>query len=83
MIEDDGYCTKNLLDSNSRPGDWRKETEGYQGMVEISKNVGSNNYTKDAKKDYFMSEYGAVEWQLDHIHRDIYNFDDEYLSRPY
>lgn len=89
MIEDNGYCAKSLLDSDSRPGEWRKDTEGYQRMVKISKNVGSNNYTKDAKtvrdnfKHYFMSESGAAEWQINYIHRNIYNFDEEYLSRPY
>ena len=89
LIEGNGYCTKGLIDTDTRPGEWRKEAEGNQGLVNITRNTGSNNYTKDAKtvrndfKDYFLTESGAVEWQLNHIRKNIYHFDEEYLSRPY
>ena len=89
LIDDNGYCSNGLADTNNRPGDWRTEIQGCQGLINISQLSGSNNYAKDAKmvrdnfKDYFISNAGAVEWQSEHIHKSIDFFDEEYLSRPY
>ena len=87
LLYDNGYGTNGLLDTDNRPGDWRKEIQGYQGLVDITL-AGSNNYTKDAKevrdtlKDYFNSASGATSWQSDYIHYTLSYFDREYLSRP-
>ena len=53
-----------------RPGEWRRELQGYQGMAPIS-NQGSNNFTRSAENvrndfcKYFNSKEGSVAWQWD------------------
>ena len=47
LLDDNGYLSRGLVDSDSRPGDWREQTEGYRGLVNMPLKA-SNNYTKDA-----------------------------------
>ena len=72
--ESNRYCPYGYTDmetpQSSRPGDWRNEVVGDQGLVPISQ-IGSNNYTRNAKevrndfRDFFVSQNGQVPWQWD------------------
>ena len=86
LILDKGYCPQGYadyrIDNEIRQGDWRKEIEGNQGLIDIPR-TGSNNYSGDAKEvrdnlcKYFNSDQGAVPWQWNHIQRTLDNFDRE------
>ena len=73
LINDDGYGANELVDTETRLGDWRQETRRYQGLVDLSRS-GTNNYTRDAKEsrdnfmEYFNSEQGSVLWQSQYAH---------------
>ena len=87
LLNDKGYLSRGLVDSDNRPGDWREQTDGYRGLINMSLKA-SNNYTKDAKsvrdnfKDFFNSNAGEVSWQSDYIHRTLDYFDKKFLDRP-
>ena len=49
-----------------------------QDQITIQK---TQKTVRDDFKDYFMSESNSVEWLKDHIHRDVYNCDEETKSR--
>ena len=68
------YCPPNFADQEGphgvRLGDWRSQVTEKTGLQPLS-NVGSNNYSMEAKnvrnmfKYYFNSEEGSVQWQED------------------
>ena len=74
------YCPPSYIDKDNRsgltPGDWRKEQENCAGLQ--TTNIGSNNYSKEAKKvrdafkNYFCSPEGSLEWQLERVTRTSY-----------
>ncbi|KAL4084943.1 hypothetical protein QTP88_027809 [Uroleucon formosanum] len=59
--------TENLEDGSITSGSWRAN-QGNQGMIDISRNIGSNNHSKEAAEirdkyaEYFVG-FGAVPWQ--------------------
>ena len=67
------YCPPNFVDRDTpngiAGGDWRNEVHGYAGISHLNRQVGSNNYTRDAKqirlrfRDFFNSPEGQVPWQ--------------------
>lgn len=84
MHSDSSYCPPGFTDQESVDfcvhGEWRSDTVGYTGLVNIGVQ-GSNNYNKTAKavrddfKEYFNSQSGAVSWQWDYVNRTIDPFD--------
>ena len=72
LLNDNGYYTTDLVDTDTRPGDWREEIRGCVGLIDLPR-VGANNYSnyskevRDSFMDYFNSAQGAVSWQTDYI----------------
>ena len=81
------YCPANFTDeetiNGTRAGAWRGEVQGYQGLQPLPRQLGSNNYTRDAKKvremfrDYFNSEQGQVPWQYQSVTSTHNTFDQQ------
>ena len=73
------YCPANFVDRDTpngiQRGRWRYEVRGYQGLTELNTQIGSNNYSRDAKsiresfRDYFNSPQGQVPWQYEMVTR--------------
>ncbi|XP_047132525.1 putative nuclease HARBI1 [Hydra vulgaris] len=81
------YCPSKLVDyetpSGLQAGEWRSNISDYQGLTNLQKQLGSNNYTRDAKtvrelfRDFFSSPQGQVPWQYDMVTRTQNMFDQE------
>ena len=79
------YCPPNFVDyetpSGLRRGEWRYEVQEYQGLAPLNRQLGSNNYSSNAKKvrelfrDYFNSHAGQVPWQFDMVTSTTNTFD--------
>ena len=67
------YCPSSFVDRETpngiQGGGWRHEVYNYEGLAPLTRSVGSNNYSRDAKhvrerfKDFFNSPQGQVPWQ--------------------
>ena len=67
------YCPPNFVDRETPDGilrgGWRHDVHEYEGLAPLNRQVGSNNYSRDAKKvrerfrDFFNSPQGQVPWQ--------------------
>lgn len=63
---------ENLDEGTITPGSWRSQ-EGPKGLADITKSLGSNNYSRQASEvrdkfaDYFIGK-GSVSWQNKMIH---------------
>lgn len=76
LFGDYSYCPPGFVDQDDAEGqiygDWRKDTEGFTGLVTAGQ-LGSNNYSKTAKDicddfmAYFNSPEGMVDWQWDYV----------------
>ena len=81
------YCPVDFVDQESArgqiPGNWRREIGDFQGLVPMG-NQGSNNFNRTAKevrdafKDFFISDVGAVTWQNQRVNSTTNPFDEEY-----
>ena len=70
------YCSPEMVDIDTikgiRPGAWRNDEESG-GLVPIHHNLGSNNYSKNAKavrekfRDFFYEGKGQVPWQVNYV----------------
>ena len=67
--------------SGLQAGEWRSNFSDYQGITTLKKQLGSNNYSRDAKavrepfRDLFNSPQGQVPWQYDMVSRTQNTFD--------
>ena len=78
------YCPPEMVDmetvNGTRPGTWR-HTDQSGGLVPLNGNLGSNNYSKDAKivrqnfRDFFYKGNGQVPWQIQRVTSVQDNFD--------
>ena len=81
------YCPVGFTDNESSrgrsAGQWRAEANETQGLCPLISR-GSNNFSRSAKevrdafKDYFNSQAGAVSWQWDMIKSTVNPFDEIY-----
>ena len=80
--EGNPYFEPSMVDREVRdsfmPGQWRQyENPALEGVT----NIGSNNYTRTAKKirddyrDYFNSTHGSVPWQMERVTSTYDTFD--------
>ena len=79
------YCPPTFIDqetpSGMRQGDWRYEIRDYQGLAPLNRQLGSNNYSRNAKQlrelfnDFFNSPAGQVPWQFDMVTSTVNTFD--------
>ena len=79
------YCPPEMIDTDTtfgtRAGVWRKDVEASHGMLPLQRNLGSNNYSKDAItvrenfRDFFSEGHGQVPWQMEYVTSVQNNFD--------
>lgn len=80
------YCPPTFVDrdtpSGLQQGEWRYEVRDYVGLSPLQRQLGSNNYGRNAKlvrellRDYFNSPAGQVPWQYDMVTSTTNAFDD-------
>ena len=83
----DRYCHGRFVDHKTPDGlqerGWRREVTDYVGLAPIRRQLGSNNYSRDAKaaresfRDYFNSPQGQVPWQYQVVTSTENTFDAE------
>ena len=79
------YCPPTFVDYETptglRQGEWRYEVKEYEGLAPLHRQLGSNNYSSNAKnvrelfRDYFNSPAGQVPWQFDIVTSTTNTFD--------
>ena len=79
------YCPPTFIDYETPTGlrreEWRYEVQEYKGLVPLNRQLGSNNYSSNAKhvgelfRDFFNSPAGEVPWQFDMVTSTINTFD--------
>ena len=79
------YCPSGFVDHETpegiQEGRWRRETETYEGLSPMRRQVGSNNYTRNARSrcdtfpDFFSSQQGQVPWQYEMVTSTQNSFD--------
>ena len=81
------YCPDRFVDYETtvglQEGGWRREVVDYQGLAPLQQQLGSNNFTRNAKvvrelfRDYFNSPQGQVPWQYQMVTSTHNTFDME------
>lgn len=55
----DRYCPTTFIDHDTpgglRAGEWRYEIRDYAGLAPLQRHLGSNNYSRNAKENYFVT----------------------------
>ena len=81
------YCPVNFADYETpdglQEGRWRYEIRDYEGLAPLQRQLGSNNYSRNAKcvrelfRDYFNSPAGQVPWQYQMVTSTSNTFDNQ------
>ena len=82
------YCPIGFVDADSSNGNMRngllrQEIQGYEGLAPMRRQLGSNNYTREAKstremfQDFFNSPHGQVPWQYQMVTSTQNTFDND------
>ena len=79
------YCPPTFIDRDTpdglQEGEWRYEVRDYEGLAPLQRQLGSNNYSRNAKfvkelfRDYFNSPAGQVPWQYEMVTSTSNTFD--------